>query len=288
MTLAAPPLGGPLTRLRRRFGDRPHVALLETAARLGYLARGAVYLSVGVIALLTALRLTPHAEGALGALEAWGDWPAGLALLWLVGFGLYAFAGWRALQSVLDVDRCGRSPKALATRAGQAISGLTYGGLAVSLFGLIDALEDLHEADDQAATRAFVEGVLDLPFGPLLVIGLGLFVLAAGVGSIARAAFDHFGRGLDCRIETRAWAGGLARLGYLGRGVALLPAAGLLVNAGWHARASEARGVGGALELVATWPFGHTILGLTALGLIAFGLFAVVEAWLRPMRLDPA
>ena len=37
--------------------------------------------------------------------------------------------------------------------------------------------------------------------------------------------------------------------------------------------------------MVAEWPFGHAILGLTALGLIAFGLFAVVEAALRPMRL---
>lgn len=285
MTLAMPHLGAPLDRLRRRFGHRPWIALLEAAARAGYLARGAVYLSVGGVALLAALRLSPHAVGALGALEAWGDWPFGLALLWLIGLCLYAFAGWRALQSLFDVDRKGRSLKGLAARAGQAISGLTYGGLAVSLFSLIDALEDLHEADDQAATRAFVDGVLDLPFGPAIVIGMGLFVLACGVGSIARAGFDHFGRGLDCEPDTRAWAGTLARIGYLGRGVALLPAAGLLVSAGLHARAAEARGVGGALEMVAEWPFGHAILGLTALGLIAFGLFAVVEAALRPMRL---
>jgi hypothetical protein len=285
MTLAMPHLGAPLARLKRRFGHRPWIALIEAAARAGYLARGAIYLSVGGVALLAALRLSPHAEGALGALEAWGDWPLGLALLWAVGLCLYAFAGWRALQSVFDVDRKGRSLKGLAARAGQVISGLTYGGLAVSLFGLIDALEDLHEPDDQAATRAFIDGVLDLPFGPALVIGMGLFVLAAGVGSILRAGFDHFGRDLDCEPDTRAWAGTLARVGYLGRGVALLPAGVLLASAGLHARAAEARGVGGALEMVADWPFGHTILGLTAVGLIAFGLFAVVEAALRPMRL---
>ncbi len=285
MTLAMPHLGAPLDRLRRRFGAHPWIALLEAAARLGYLARGAVYLSVGAVALLAALRLSPHAEGALGALEAWGDWPLGLALLWMVGVGLYGFAAWRALQSVFDVDHKGRSLKGLAARAGQAISGLTYGGLAVSLFGLIDALEDLHEPDDQAATRAFVDGVLDLPFGPAVVIGMGLFVLAAGVGSIARAGFDHFGRSLECEADTRAWAGTLARIGYLGRGVALLPAGVLLASAGLHARAAEARGVGGALQMLAAWPFGHTILGLTAVGLIAFGLFAVIEAALRPMRL---
>src|SRR5437868_4577716 len=102
MTLTLPYLGAPLTRLRRRFGKHPWIALLETAARLGYLARGAVYLSVGAFALLAALRLSPRAQGALGALEAWGDWPLSLALLWIVGLGLYGFAGWRALQAILD------------------------------------------------------------------------------------------------------------------------------------------------------------------------------------------
>src|SRR5204863_5627682 len=121
-----------------------------------------------------------------------------------------------------------------------------------------------------------------------IVIAMGLFVLAAGVGSIVRAAVDHFGRNLECEPHTAAWAGSLARLGYFGRGVALLPAGLLLASAGLHARASEARGLGGALELLITWPFGRAMLGLTAVGLIAFGLFALIEAWLRPMRLERA
>ena len=281
-------LGAPLARLHRRFGAQPWTAFLETAARAGYLARGAVYLSVGTIALLAALRLSPHARGALGALKAWGEWPAGLALIWLVGLGLLAFAGWRGLQAVFDVDRCGHTAQGLAGRAGQAISGLMYGALAVSVFGLIDTLKDLHQADDQAATQAFVAQALDLPFGPAVVIAMGLFVLAVGVGGVARASFGHFGRRLDCEPHTRTWAGGLARIGYFGRGVALLPAGLLLMSAGLHARASEARGLGGALELLIRWPFGRTMLGLTAAGLIAFGLFALVEAWLRPIRLERA
>ncbi|WP_293905530.1 DUF1206 domain-containing protein [Phenylobacterium sp.] len=285
--LSLPHLGAPLARLQRRFGERPWTAFLEAAARVGYLARGAVYLSVGVIALMAAMRLSPHARGALGALEAWGQWPAGLVLLWLVGLGLYAFAGWRALQAIFDVDRCGRTAQGLASRAGQAISGLAYGGLAVSVFGLMDTMTDLHHPDDQAATRAFVARLLDLPFGAAMVIAMGLFVLTAGAGSVARAAFGHFGHGLDCEPQTRTLAGGVARIGYFGRGVALLPAGLLLASAGLHARASEARGLGGALELLITWPFGRTMLGLTAVGLIAFGAFAILEGWLRRIRLDP-
>ena len=278
----------PALRLRRRFEIRPLAALIEGAARAGYLARGVVHASVGVIALLAALGLTPRAEGVLGALDAWRQWPAGLALLWLTGFGLYAFAGWRALQAVLDVDRKGHAPKALLSRLGQAISGATYAAMAVSLFGLLDAIEDLGEADDQARTRAFVTETLQLPMGDLLVIAAGLFVAGCGVGSTVRAAVDHFGRDLDCDRRTQRWLGALARAGYLGRGVALIPAGVFLLLAGWRAHAGEARGLGGALDALGRQPFGDAILGLTALGLVAFGLFAVAEGWLRPMRPERA
>lgn len=274
----------PLDRLLRRFDRTPWAALAEAAARAGYVARGVVYLSIGVIGLLAAFDVAPRAEGALGAMEAWGRWPAGLVLLWLVGLGLYGFAGWRALQSLLDADRCGTSPKGLATRIGQAISGLTYASLAIAVFGLVDAIEDLQEADDQAATRAVVAQALEAPFGDLAVTAAGLFVLGAGLGSIARAFFDHFGRGLDCRHRAQAWAGGIGRVGYAGRGAALLPAGFLLTRAGLETRAADARGLGGALETLAQAPLGEVILALMALGLLAFGVFAILEGALRPMH----
>jgi hypothetical protein len=273
-----------LERWRRRFAHTPWGTLAEVAARLGYVARGFVYISIGLIALLAVAGLTPRAQGALGALEAWGQWPPGLMLLWLTGLGLYGFAGWRALQAFFDADRQGRSPRAWASRAGQAISGIVYGGLAVSVFGLIDALEDLHQADDQAKTRAFVADVLTWPLGEALVLGLGVFILAAGIGSVVRAFIDHFGRGLKCDARTAAWAGALARVGYFGRGAAMLPAGVFMLAAGWHARASEARSLGGALQTLHEQPLGDLVLTLVAAGLVAFGAFGFVEAWYRPIR----
>jgi hypothetical protein len=152
------------------------------------------------------------------------------------------------------------------------------------VFGVLDALEDLNELDDQAATQAAIASALALPHGDLLVVAAGLFVVAAGVGDIVRAALDHFGRGLDCPPGARGWTGALARAGYLARGVAFLPAGACLTGAGLNARASDARGVGGALAVLDAQPFGDAILGLLGLGLAAFGLFAFVEARFRPIR----
>lgn len=278
----------PVLNLRRRLERRPLAALVEIAARAGYLARGAVHVSIGIIALMAALEATPHAEGAVGALEAWGRWPAGVLLLWLIGVGLYGFAGWRALQAVFDVDRQGRSAKALLARLGQAVSGAVYAVTAVSVFGLLDAIEDLGEADDRDATRAMVEQALEMPMGGLLVAAAGLFVAGAGVGSIVRAALDHFTRGLAAGPDTRTLAGTLARIGYLGRGVALLPAGLFLVLAGVRARASDARGLGAALDALERQPFGDAVLALAAVGLVAFGVFAALEGWLRPIRPERA
>lgn len=287
--LTAPALhlsAGPLGRFAAGLKRAPLSTLAELACRAGYVARGLVYLSIGVIALLAAVELTPRAEGSLGALEAWADWPFGVALLWATGLGLYGFAGWRVLQSVFDADRQGRSAKALAARAGQALSGIVYGGLAISVFGLLDALEDLREVDDRAETQESVAQMLAMPGGEWMVMAAGAFVIGAGIGAMVQAVGRDLCKRLACDRHLRRWAGWLGRIGYFGRGVAFLPAGGFLLLAGLHARSDKAQGMGGALQWVERAPFGNSLMVMIALGLVAFGLFALVEARYRRLDVD--
>ena len=87
------------------------VALL---ARLGYAARGVVSLLVGLLALLAAFgRGGGAATGSKGALQELLLHPLGSVLLAAVALGLFGFALWRALQSMLDADGLGREPKAV-------------------------------------------------------------------------------------------------------------------------------------------------------------------------------
>ena len=277
-----------IARWRRRFATSPWGAGAVLAARLGYVARGTVYLSIGLIALLAVAGLAPHTRGALGALEAWAHWRLGVALLWFTGFGLWGFAGWRVLQSVFDADRQGSSAQAIGSRAGQAVSGLIYGAMAVSIFDLIDTLHDIRHQGEVAKTRATVAAVMTWPMGSTLIIGLGAFIVACGIGNAIRACVDDFGSTLRCDPKVTVWACRLARVGYFGRGVAMLPVGFFMLSAGWHARASEARGVGGALWALHSQVLGDVMLTLVALGLVAFGIFAFVEAWYRPIRPEGA
>jgi len=281
-----------LTALSRKIVKRARRAnvskAIEFASRLGYAARGLVYLGLGSVVLLAALDLTPRAKGAKGLLRAWAEWPLGSVLIGGIGFGLAGFAAWRVLQAVFDADRHGRSAKGWAVRIGQAISALVYGGLAFSAFELLDELEDVGEVDEEQTVHHTAGTILDLPHGDILLIAAGLVVLAFGIGNVIQGVAQDFSKRLNCDERVCRRVVPLAKIGYGARGLASLPLGVFLALAGLKARAGEARSWGGALQALEGQPFGSWALCLVAAGLIAFGLFGLVEARYRRIRPPPA
>lgn len=85
----------------------------ERLARLGYGARGTVYLIVGGLALLAAIGSGGRATGSKGALQTVLKAPFGALLLAIIAIGLLCFAAWRLAQGFLDADQLGRKRKVL-------------------------------------------------------------------------------------------------------------------------------------------------------------------------------
>lgn len=265
--------------------SRPGLArALEWASRLGYAARGLVYLGLGAIVFLAAVDLTPKARGAKAMLAAWADWPLGLVLVAAVAMGLLGFACWRALQAVFDADRHGTSPKALAVRIGQAISGLIYGGLGLWALELLDEVEDVGEADEEQAAHGAAASVLALPHGEILLLLAGAALLGVGLGNVIQGLKQDFAKRLSCDDKVCRWVVPMAKMGYVARGLATMPAGIFLIEAGLDARSRDVRSWGEALQAVESQPFGSWVLALLALGLVAFGLFGLVEAAFRRIR----
>lgn len=257
---------------------------LELAARAGYAARGFVYLSLGVLALLAALQITAAPSGSRGAIAVLAVAPFARVWLTAVALGLAAFAAWRGLQAFFDADRQGRSPKALLKRGGQAISGLVYGSLAWSTLPLIEKIHEIAASEEEASAHAGAMQVLGWPYGRWILMGLGLFVIVSGFSNIVRAIRGDFARRLACGEKARIWAGRMGRIGYVGRGVAFLPLGFFICEAGFKLDADDVKNLGGAFAWFQNLPFGAWIVSFIALGLIAFGIFALIEAWYR--RID--
>jgi hypothetical protein len=289
----------PLISLRSRlaalgdFGRRkspvlrsvpPLQTLLELAARLGYGARGFVYLSVGLLTLLAAADLIGDAVGTKGAIAWMALRPFGRLWLLLVGLGLSAFVMWRVLQAVFDADHEGTSGHGLKMRMSQGFSALGYGFLAFSTFGLLLNAPENPAAEDLARSQAQATTVLSMPYGKWLLIGAGLCILGIGLANVSRAWREDFTEYLACSKKMCRRVAPLARAGYVARGLAYLPLAVLVTLAGWRAEASEVSTFGSALDAVERQPAGRWILALAALGFIAFGAFSFIEGRFRRIR----
>ncbi len=274
-----------MSRARHLWRKRPDTpVILEALARFGYGARGFVYVSIGVILMLTAHDLTRQTAGSTGVVESLARQPFGRVWLFTLGAGLWSFVLWRVLQAVFDADNEGRDLKAIAKRVGQGISGVVYGLLASTVFEVLDEVYANPTAGDAAENQEKARALMELPFGQILLIGVGLVILGVGIGNVVRGIRNDFGRDLRCSETICKRVVPLAHVGYVARGLAYFPLAGLVMWAGFRDRASEITTFGGALESVETLPAGPWLLSATALGLMAFGAYAFVEGRFRRIR----
>ena len=256
---------------------------VQRLARLGYGAKGVVYALVGALALKAATGAGGRLTDSAGALEAVLEGPFGRVLLVLVGVGLLGHVVWRWVQAGLDPERKGSDAKGLARRAGLALSGLLYAGLALEAARLARGVGSREEG----GTAHWTGLALDVPFGRWLVGLVGLGVIAYGLYELYRAYALDIAKRLDLSTlgaGTRSWAVRLGRAGLASRGVVLGLVGWFFVRAAWQADAGEVRGLDGALRTVEAGPAGPWLLGAVAAGLLAYGLFQLVQARFRVIR----
>lgn len=258
--------------------------VLELIARVGYGARGFVYLSGGVLTLLAIPGLVDGAAGTRGAIGWLALQPLGRAWVLLLGLGLLAIVIWRVLQAVWDADNEGRDWQGINTRLSQGFSGVGYALLAFSALSLLFHTPADPAAAQIAAGRDEAARMLSLPYGNLLLAGIGLCVAGVGVANIVRAWRDDFAAYLSCSVELCRKVVPLARAGYMARGVAWLPLAALIVLAGVRSRSTDVTSFDAALDALDRQPGGPILLAAAALGFIGFGLFSFIEARFRRIR----
>src|SRR5688500_9134970 len=104
---------------------------MEDLARAGYLAKGVVYLLIGILAFQAAAGAGGAVTGPEGALLAILRQPAGRLLLGITAVGLSGYAVWRLFCAAFDPEHHDKDAKRLFVRVGYAGSGLAHGALAL-------------------------------------------------------------------------------------------------------------------------------------------------------------
>jgi Na+/proline symporter len=257
---------------------------VERLARFGYAAKGVVYTIVGALAVQAAFGQggqTTDTKGALGAIAAQ---PFGKFLLVLLTIGLIGYVLWRFVQAIKDPEHKGDDPKGLARRAGYAISGLIYAGLALSAIGLIRGSGGGGGNSEQGWTAK----LLSQPFGQWLVGLVGALVIGIGFYQLYEAYKAKFRKEMklhEMSPTEETWATRIGRFGLAARGVVFVIIGFFLLQAARQSDPNQARGLDGALKALAQQPYGPWLLGIVALGLVAYGIYQGVQA--RYRRINP-
>lgn len=263
----------------RHAAANPTLELLE---RLGYVARGALYVVMGLLALGVALRVGGgQATDLTGSLVFLIANPFGKLVLIAFAVGLAAYSLWGFVRAVYDPLHRGSDASGYAARIGFITSAVSYAAI------VILALQILAGSGGASgdSTQKMVASVLTHPAGGWLTILIGLVALGIGIGQFKEAYRPSFARdlkGAEMSASERDVALMLGRFGMFARGVVFLVIGWFVIQAGIHHDPGQVQGFGGAFLFLLSQPFGHWLVGIIALGFVALGLHSFACArWIR-------
>jgi len=267
-----------------------HPAIVKFG-RLGWFAKGVVYLVAGVLALLIAAKAsswsstasTPNKEASpTGALKTIAQMSGGALLMWALAAGMLLYAAWRVLSALLP-----GSSDATSTikRVGYLVSAVIYTTFAITAISL--ARSGRANPNGNAKVTSLSDRIMSHAGGRLLIGVVGAIVIAAGLYRLAKGFRGDVTDELDLSAvspQRRRFIERLGQVGEIGRGLGIGLIGFFLLRAAVTYDAAQATGLDGALRRLATQAWGLLVVVVIGVGFAAYGLFCVATFTHRELQ----
>lgn len=252
----------------------------DYAIRGGFVVYGVIHLALAWLALQIAFGHHKSNASSTGAIQTLARQPFGEFLVWLIAIGMFVLTLWRLLEAWVGHEYydSGKKWRKKAVSLGKAI---IYGAVGVSALGVALHSGGGGKKGGKSGTDSFTAKIMDLPFGQVLVAGVGLAIIGYGVNMAYRGWTEKFlehldaeGKASDASTAYR-WVG---KVGYIAKGAAVAAVGGLFLYAAITHNAKKSGGLDQALGKIAGEPYGQLLLTLIAAGIACYGLFCFARA----------
>ena len=253
--------------------------VIAMATRVGWVAKGLLFVVIGLIGLDIARRGWSSEDADQGgALATIAAAPAGRVLVGVMGVGLLLYAAWQLWSGFVGrVESPFQDPLDAASRIGSVGLSLVYGLLGVT--GVEVAVTGRAASTGESGSTS-PEGIstflLGFPAGRVGVGAIGLVTFGVGVYHLQKGWRLQFVEDIDRSGLSTAAKRALIVLGVAGftaRSLMLFIAGALFVVAAWQHNGDDAAGLDESLRTLAAAPGGRLLLGGAAVGLIAAGVY---------------
>jgi hypothetical protein len=261
-------------------GKRGRRRGLEVLARWGLASLGLSFALVGILALMAAFHHGGAKTDRQGALARVAATSWGMPVLIIVAIGFAGYAIWRIVLSITGEEVESGERKSALKRVGYAARGLFYSGLTVATIRLLfDARSSSGNGSQKHAAT-----VLSWPGGAFLVGAIGVAFIGAGLFNGYRGITKKYQKKLkmwEIPEARRRFVTAVAGFGLITRMLLFMIIGWFLIRTAVDNDPKKTIGLDGALQKVASEPYGRILLGIVAVGLLAYAAFRAVEARYR-------
>lgn len=245
---------------------------------VGFVAKGSIYVVIGILTLLAALDMGGKSSGTNQAIEFLEKQVFGKIVLVVLALGLFCYAVWMAIQCFKDPENVGSDKKALLRRTGFLLTGLIYFGLGLLTFSHIINLSSGSGGKSYLnKISPDVLSVLFSAFGVIMLIQAVIILIIASKGTFIQKF--HLKKHRFFKLVKR-----LGYFGFFSRALILGLIGFLFLRAGIYSGSHDIKGMKDAFSFLESWKFGSILMAAAALGFIAYGLFFIFLSKYRTFK----
>jgi hypothetical protein len=236
------------------------------------------------VAAAAAVGSSHHPAGSSGALANFLQYPFGRIALAVVAVGLAGFGLWCAARAFSRHPHAATFIKSLLIRLDYLVGAGVHAALVSMAVQHLLGRRNQHDVTGDESTRTLVAQLMTYPLGQIIATMAGAYIVIGGVQQFYNAWTVDLDDLLDMtalRPHTRKLLHILSRVGLASRAVILGLFGMFIMLAAWHRNPSEARGLGGAIEMLALPPYGPPIFAAISGGLFAYAIYEFLRARYR-------